>query len=100
MKHVFLLKLIPSILMFAILSGCASFFKKTFIKPKVSYESMLIEKIEPSGATVRLFLSIENKNNLDFNLSHMDHTVYLEGKKLFDTTVDDRILIKAHDKTI
>jgi LEA14-like dessication related protein len=81
-------------------AGCVSLLKKTFKKPKVSYEAMKIESIDPAGASIRLFLGIDNENNMDLHIDHMDHIIYLEGNKILETTITDKVYIKPKDKTI
>lgn len=81
-------------------SGCLGLIKKSFVKPTLSYEAVKIEKWEPSGALIRLYLGIDNPNNLDFDLDSMKHVVYVGGKKIFETVIKDKVYIKPKDKTV
>jgi len=80
--------------------GCASMFNKVFIKPKLTYEAMKIDRLEITGATVRLYLGIDNKNNMSFEIINMEHVVSLEKNKVLETVMTDRVHIKAREKTI
>ncbi|MDH4200827.1 MAG: LEA type 2 family protein [Spirochaetia bacterium] len=74
--------------------------KKSFKKPKLSYEGMMVEKLEPTGASIRLYLGVSNRNNIDLQVSKMTHVVYLEDVKLLETDIKDKINIKSREKTI
>ena len=82
------------------LSGCASLLKKAFIKPKITYEGMQIQQIELTQATILLSLGIDNRNNMDFDITQMEHTVSLGTNRVMETIIKDRVFIKAMGKTI
>ncbi|MDH4261529.1 MAG: LEA type 2 family protein [Spirochaetia bacterium] len=74
--------------------------KKTFIRPKITYEAMKIDKLELTGATIRLYVGIENKNNINMELSSIKNVVSLEGNNVLENIINDKVFIKAKDKTI
>ena len=87
------------ILMFAVLSGCASMDavkKAAGIKdPAVSIAGMNVSTLSAEGLTLQFVLDVDNPNPIPLNLAGFDYALKLDGKQLMAGEQRDKVNIKA-----
>ncbi len=62
--------------------GCATLVNQLLPKPKVSVDSVELEKVRWNGATLRLNLKVENPSSLTYSMDSFVYSLDVEGETL------------------
>lgn len=87
------------ILLFTILTSCSN-LKKVIESPKIKLKDVQVKNLGGKEAELYVILSVQNPNNIDFDVKNVNYTLDINSKKVTSGTLKEKVLVKAKETTI
>lgn len=79
--------------------GCGS-LKKVVEPPKVKLQEIHITKLSILNANLEIILSVNNPNNINFDVKNLKYSLDINSKTVTTGTMKERVLVKGKETTM
>lgn len=86
-------------LLTTLIFGCSS-LKKMVEPPKVKLQSVSVSKLSLLNADLEIILSVQNPNNIDFDVKNLKYALDVDSKTITSGTFKEKVLVKKKETTM
>lgn len=86
-------------LLTSLIFGCSS-FKKMVEPPKVKLQNVSVSKLSLLNADLEIILSVQNPNNIDFDVKNLKYALDVDSKTITSGTFKEKVLVKKKETTM
>jgi LEA14-like dessication related protein len=82
------------------LAGCSSIAKSVLQEPKVTLAHVAVQKLDTSGATLGIGVSVENPNPFALRLDALKYKVEVGGKQITESQLTETAEVRGHETKV